>query len=104
MSLDVNFINKAEELLKREHNPDLQSSQESEARARLIAAAAANSEPKGSLVNIPVIIKGQEVISYVMRMGENLPVFNFWPRGKEIIQRLVMRAAMTDHIEELTLQ
>ncbi len=58
MSLDVMFINKAEELQKREHNTDLQSSQEALLRERANAAIIANSEPKGSLVTIPVTIKG----------------------------------------------
>ena len=46
-------------------------------------------------MNIPVIIKGVEELTYVMRMGEEMPVFNFWPRGKEIIHRLIMKAATT---------
>ena len=103
MSLDVMYINKAEEMMKKEHNPDLQSSTEALHRANLAASAAANSEPKGDLVNVPVIIKGVEVISYVMRMGDKMPAFNYWPRGKEIIQRLVLRAAVTKDINELNL-
>ena len=61
-------------------------------------------EDKGTLVNIPVVIKGVEVISYVMRMGESMPIFNYWPRGREIIHRLILKAAMTDHLEDLTLK
>lgn len=57
-------------------------------------------EPKGNLVTIPVVIKGTEVLSYVIRMGETMPVFNFWPRGREIIQRLVLKAAMADSLDE----
>ena len=38
-----------------------------------------------------------------MRMGENMPAYNFWPRGREIIHRLVMRAAMTETLDELVL-
>ena len=38
-----------------------------------------------------------------MRMGEAMPVFNFWPRGREIIHRLIMKAAMTDNIDDLAL-
>ena len=60
-------------------------------------------EDKGTLVNIPVVIKGNEVLSYVMRMGEAMPVFNFWPRGREIIHRLIMKAAMMDNSDELKL-
>ena len=28
-----------------------------------------------------------------MRMGEKMPKFNYWPRGREIIHRLIMKAA-----------
>ena len=38
-----------------------------------------------------------------MRMGENMPAYNFWPRGREIIHRLIMRAAMTETLDELVL-
>ena len=56
------------------------------------------------LVNIPVMIKGVEVINYVMRMGDEMPIFNYWPRGKEIIHRLIMKAATTDNAEKLRLE
>ena len=46
---------------------------------------------------------GVEVLSYVMRMGEAMPAFNYWPRGREIIHRLIMKAAMTDSVEDLKL-
>ena len=36
-----------------------------------------------------------------MRMGETMPVFNFWPRGREIIHRLIMKAATTENLEDL---
>ena len=39
-----------------------------------------------------------------MRMGEEMPIFNYWPRGKEIIHRLIMKAAMTDDPEKLRLK
>ena len=61
-------------------------------------------QQKGTLVNIPVIIKGVDVLTYVMRMGEEMPAFNFWPRGKEIIHRLIMKAATTDKVEKLRLE
>ena len=60
-------------------------------------------EPKGTLVNIPVVIKGVEMLCYVMRMGEKMPAFNYWPRGREIIHRLIMRAAMTDNLDDFHL-
>ena len=44
-----------------------------------------------------------EVMSYVMRLGEKMPVFNFLPRGKEIIHRLIMKAATTDNVNDFTL-
>ena len=46
---------------------------------------------------------GVEVLSYVMRMGETMPAFNYWPRGREIIHRLIMKAAMTDSVDDLKL-
>lgn len=76
---------------------------------------AAKQEPKGSLVTVTVKIPDQkqtdsngysnlvEVLTYVMRMGEKMPVFNYWPRGKEIIHRLIMRAAMAENIDEFTI-
>ena len=63
----------------------------------------AKSEPKGSLVTIPVTIKGNQMLTYVMRMGETMPIFNFWPRGREVIQRLILRAATTDNISDLNI-
>lgn len=44
------------------------------------------------------------MLCYVMRMGEVMPVFNYWPRGREIIHRLIMRAAMTDNLEDFELR
>lgn len=32
-----------------------------------------------------------------------MPAFNFWPRGREIIQRLVLRAATAESLDELKL-
>ena len=63
----------------------------------------AKTEPKGSLVTIPVTIKGNQMLTYVMRMGETMPIFNFWPRGREVIQRLILRAATTDNISDLNI-
>ena len=106
MSLDVTYINKREELKKRLHNMDLQSSADMLAKVKADEAAANDETPedKGTLVNIPVVIKGTEVISYVMRMGQAMPVFNYWPRGREIIHRLILKAAMTDNIDDLKLK
>ena len=60
-------------------------------------------ESKGTLVNIPVVIKNVEMLSYVMRISEKMPAFNYWPRGVEIIHRLIMRAAMSDSLEDFRL-
>ena len=35
-----------------------------------------------------------------MRMGEKMPAFNFWPRGREIIHRLIMKAATADSLDD----
>ena len=37
--------------------------------------------------------RSTDVLSYYMRMGEKMPKFNYWPRGREIIHRLIMKAA-----------
>ena len=58
---------------------------------------------KGTLISIPVVIKNVEQLSYVMRIGERMPTFNYWPRGVEIIHRLIMRAAMSDNEEDFRL-
>ena len=106
MSLDVTYINKREELKKRLHNMDLQSSADMLAKVKADEAAANEEMPedKGTLVNIPVVIKGVEVISYVMRMGQSMPTFNYWPRGREIIHRLILKSAMTDNLDDLKLK
>ena len=103
MSLDIMYVNKAEEITKKQHNTDLQSSTEALLRYTHATVLAANREPKGDKIVVPVVIKGQELLSYVMRIGENMPAFNFWPRGREIIQRLVLRAALADGLNELKL-
>ena len=43
------------------------------------------------------------MLNYVMRMGEKMPTFNYWPRGREIIHRLIMRAAMSEKLEDFRL-
>ena len=43
------------------------------------------------------------MLSYVMRMGDKMPAFNYWPRGREIIHRLILKAATTDSIDDLKL-
>ena len=43
------------------------------------------------------------MLSYVMRMGEKLPAFNYWPRGKEIIHRLIMKAATAESEDDFIL-
>ena len=55
------------------------------------------------MVSIPVIFKNVEMLSYVMRIGEKMPAFNYWPRGLEIVHRLIMRAAMSDSLEDFRL-
>jgi len=53
---------------------------------------------------VPVVIKGVEMMSYVMRMGEKMPIFNFWGRGREVIHRLIMKAATTDSLDDLEIR
>lgn len=60
-------------------------------------------ESKGTLISIPVVIKNVEQLNYVMRIGERMPAFNYWPRGVEIIHRLIMRAAMSDSVDDFRL-
>jgi len=57
-------------------------------------------DSKGSLFHVPVVIKGQERLQYAMRLNEKMPTFNFLPRGREIIHRLILRAAMAKGTEE----
>ena len=45
-----------------------------------------------------------EVMHYHMRFGEKMPAFNFWPRGREIIHRLIMRAALAENLNEFTIR
>ena len=40
------------------------------------------------------------MLSYVMRMGEKMPAFNYWPRGREVIHRLIMKAALSDSLDD----
>ena len=54
-------------------------------------------------MNIPVIVRNEELISYVMHISEKLPAFSFLPRGKEIIHRLILKAASIKSIDELRL-
>ena len=58
-------------------------------------------EPKGTLIQMQVLIKQQEMINYVFRMSSRMPVFSLFPRGKEIIHRLIMRAATVESIDDL---
>ena len=104
MSLDVLYVNKAEELMQPVHNQDLQSSTEALERAARMAVMEAAQEPKGDSVKIPVIVKGVEMLCYVMRIGEKMPRFHVLPRGREVIHRLIMRAAMADSVEEFNLR
>ena len=73
-------------------------------RAERSAAAAARPEPKGDLLQVPVTIQDIDVLTYVMRVGEKMPKFNYLPRGREIIHRLIMKAALTDNIDDLRLE
>lgn len=69
MSLDVMYIDKAEELARKEHNVDLWSSREQLLRENANATMMTSAEDKGTLVTVPVVIKGDEMLNYVMRMG-----------------------------------
>ena len=44
------------------------------------------------------------MITYKMRLNEVQPTFNFLPRGREIIYRLIMRAAYIDDINQLNVE
>ena len=125
MSQDALYINKAEEIQKKQHNQDLLGTSLSglnetqkftlmnppaattggaaSAAATKPAASESTAASKGTLVSIPVVIKNVEMLSYVMRISEKMPVFNYWPRGLEIVHRLIMRAAMSDSLEDFQL-
>ena len=56
------------------------------------------------MISIPVVVNEKEVIVYEMQMSEKMPMFNYWGRGREIIHRLIMRAAMTDKLSDFNLE
>ncbi len=57
------------------------------------AAATIESEPNGELVVLPVCDDfGERKVIYDFYIPQELPAYNFMPRGREVIQRLVMKA------------
>ena len=84
----------------RKPNADLQASVDTMIKTK---SATAPVDAKATIISIPVMIKGVEAISYDMLIGEKLPAFTYWPRGREIFHRLIMRAAMTDDLNDLKL-
>lgn len=73
-----------------------------------------NDVSKGVLVNVPVYMMDRknydshgssqtEISNYAMRLNEKMPKFTFWPRGKEVIHRLIMRAATAESLEEFVI-
>ena len=42
-------------------------------------------------------------MNYIMRLSEKMPVFNYWPRGREIIHRLILRCAKAENLQEFVL-
>ena len=42
-------------------------------------------------------------MNYIMRLSEKMPVFNYWPRGREIIHRLIMRCSKAEGLQEFVL-
>lgn len=97
-------------LHKKKPNADLQSNVDTMLKkgaasvANNTAAATVKNEAKAIVVTIPIIEEntaGTELIRYEMLIGEKMPSFTFWPRGREIFYRLVMRAQEVDSLDEL---
>ena len=63
-------------------------------------------EVKGVVLNTLVNsqLKNEDAIYYKTRIYENVPKFVYLPRGREIFQRLVIRAALCNSIDELRTQ
>ena len=56
-------------------------------------AATIESEPNGELVVLPVFDDfGERKVVYDFNIPQEIPAYHFMPRGREVIQRLVMKA------------
>ena len=87
-------------------NADLQSSPDTMLKKTSAqkAAETIKNAPKAIVMSIPILQEetaSTELIRYEMLMGEKMPSFTFWPRGREIFYRLIMRAQEVDSLAEL---
>ena len=63
-------------------------------------------EEKGMILNTTVAsqLKNEQSIDYKTRIYEGIPKFSYIPRGREIFQRLIIRAALCTSLDELVTQ
>ena len=63
-------------------------------------------EQKGMILNASVKspLKNEHTVDYTTRIYEPFPKFTYLPRGREIFQRLIIRAALCNSIDELKTQ
>ena len=63
-------------------------------------------QQKGMVLNLSVNsqLKNEQSVYYKTRIYNKTPKFTYLPRGREIIQRLIIRAALCNNIDELKTQ
>ena len=49
-------------------------------------------------------LKNEATVDYKTRIYESIPKFQYLPRGREIFQRLIIRAALCNNVDELVTQ
>ena len=63
-------------------------------------------EQKGMVLNLSTSsqLKNEHSVNYKTRIYKRTPKFTYLPRGREIFQRLIIRAALCNSIDELKTQ
>ena len=70
-------------------------------KEKIKCAMTTQSSPNGHRVTVPVYNElGNEMVNYAFQIGDEMPVYNFMPRGREIIQRLVMKCTKVDSVDD----
>ena len=114
MYLETNHIDK-DELIRqsnikkneRQCNLDLQQKtmEEIYKESFLPSPTAGDLEPKGVNMIVQVNSDGKnDPVSYTTRIYETIPNFNYLPRGREIFQRLIIKAAQCNSVDDLALK
>ena len=111
--METNHIDKPElirqSLIKkneRQCNLDLkEKSLEEIYRENFIIPPPGTTETKGLTMKVDVVSDGKnDPLAYTTRIHENIPNFNYLPRGREIFQRLIIRAALCNSVDDLKLK